>query len=366
MDFYEKARWWSYRRQRLGQDASGAGEALRSVVGVYSSHPTAPLSLHARVRGFEAGAFRRLDEDRIALRVPAMRGSIHLLSRESAHLAFRVTGPSTSAQRSRLRYGGVSVERYDELKSVILEAAREPRTSRQLGIVTGESGEQLRAVIQTMTFEGMLLRVGAESPRSNALRYVAADAWLGSGLPDAGPDEALAWLAGEYLRAFGPARPEDFRWWTGVSRERATTALGHLETVEVGEGYLLTAGDLEAFEMVEAPSRGSVDLLPKWDCYTMGYAPDGRRRFVRPELQGRVYSEAGDGLGMVLVDGEAAGAWEARFPGGGRQMQVDLDLFDSPGASLKEAIEERFEAVAAFLGARSVSFDQASGFRCLS
>ena len=121
MDFYEKARWWSYRRQRLGQDAPGAGEALRSVVGVYSSHPTAPLSLHARVRGFEAGAFRRLDEDRIALRVQAMRGSIHLLSRESAHLAFRVTGPSTSAQRSRLRYGGVSVERYDELKSVILK-----------------------------------------------------------------------------------------------------------------------------------------------------------------------------------------------------------------------------------------------------
>lgn len=57
-----------------------------------------------------------------------------------------------------------------------------------------------------MTFEGALLRVGAESPRSNALRYVAADRWLdGEGLPDADPDGALAWLAGEYLRAFGPA-----------------------------------------------------------------------------------------------------------------------------------------------------------------
>ena len=44
-----------------------------------------------------------------------------------------------------------------------------------------------------MTFEGMLLRVGAESPRSNALRYVAADTWLGGpGLPQADPEEALA------------------------------------------------------------------------------------------------------------------------------------------------------------------------------
>ena len=37
----------------------------------------------------------------------------------------------------------------------------------------------------------------------------------------------------------------------------------------MGDGYLLPGGDLEAFEAVEAPDRGSVDLLPKWDFYTM-------------------------------------------------------------------------------------------------
>jgi Winged helix DNA-binding domain len=354
-DFHEKARWWSYRRQRLGRRASDAGEALRGVVAVYSSHPTAPLSLHARAGGFDAAGFRWLEEDRAALRLPAMRGSIHVLPRESAHLAFRATSPTTAAQRWRLRYAGVSEERYDELKTEILEAAREPRTSRQIGAEIDESGESLRAVIQTMTFEGVLLRVGAEGLRSNALRYVAADAWLVDGLPDAHPDEALSWLAGEYLRAFGPAHPEDFRWWTGVSKERATTALSSVETVEVGEGYLLPAADGDGFEAIEAPGPGSVDLLPKWDCYTMGYAPDGRRRLVRPDLQGRAYSEVGDGLGVVLVDGEAAGAWEARFPGGDKKMQVDLDLFKTPGATLKQVIEDRFEEVAALLGARSLS-----------
>jgi len=96
-----------------------------------------------------------------------------------------------------------------------------------------------------------------------------------------------------------------------VSKERATAALGSVETVEVGECYLLPGADcedFEDFEAIEAPEQGSVDLLPKWDCYTMGYAPDGRQRFVRPEARARVYNEAGDGLGVVLVDGEAVAA----------------------------------------------------------
>jgi hypothetical protein len=74
-------------------------------------------------------------------------------------------------------------------------------------------------------------------------------------------------------------------------------------------------------------------------------------------LHARVYNEAGDGLGVVLVDGEAAGAWEARFAGGGGRMRVDLDLFERPGAVLKKAVEYRFEVAASLLGARSVSMD---------
>ena len=70
-------------------------------------------------------------------------------------------------------------------------------------------------------------------------------------------------------------------------------ALGSAETVEVADGYLLPAADSEGFEAVKSPGRGS----------------------------------------------------------------VDLDLFECPGASLMRAIEQRFEAVAALLGAQSVSLD---------
>ncbi len=326
-------------------------------MGVYSSHPSAPLSLRARARSFDAETFRRLDAERRALRLPAMRGSIHLLPRASAHLAFRAVPEPPSGLKQRLRYFGIPEERYALLREAVLAVATEPMTARELGRElrerTGYDGSPT-PVLAGMAREGVLLRVGAEGLGSNALRYVAARSWLGGDLPHADPDGALAWLAGEYLRAFGPARVEDFRWWAGVPKGRAAAALESVETVEPEAGYLLRAEDREAFEAAEAPGPSAVDLLPKWDCYTMGYAPDGRGRFVHPEVQDRVYTPAGDGLGVVLVGGTAAGAWEARFSG--RVMRVRLGMFERSGARLKGAIEDGFGEISVLLGARDFTF----------
>ena len=326
-------------------------------MGVYSSHPSAPLSLRARARSFGAETFRRLDADRRALRLPAMRGSIHLIPRASAHLAFRAVPEPPSGLRQRLRYAGIPEERYASLREAVLAAATEPITARELGRGLRERtgyGGSPTPVLAGMAREGVLLRVGAEGLGSNALRYVATRSWLGGDLPHADADGALAWLAGEYLRAFGPARPEDFRWWAGVPKGRAVAALEAVETVEPEAGYLLRAEDREAFEAAEAPDPGAVDLLPKWDCYTMGYAPDGRGRLVHPEVQDRVYTPAGDGLGVVLVGGRAGGAWEVRFSG--RVMRVRLGMFEQPGARLKRAIEDGFGEISALLGARDLAF----------
>ena len=57
----------------------------------------------------------------------------------------------------------------------------------------------------------------------------------------------------------------------------------------------------------------------------MGYAPDGRDRFVRPEDRARAYDGSGNGYGLVLSGGLAVAAWGLRFVG--RRMEVDLDPF---------------------------------------
>ena len=83
----EQLRAFTYERQRLGQAAPNPARALDDVIAVYSSHPSAPLSLHARTKAMTAAQFHKLD----VLRLPAMRQSIHLLPRKTAHLAFHAT-----------------------------------------------------------------------------------------------------------------------------------------------------------------------------------------------------------------------------------------------------------------------------------
>jgi hypothetical protein len=324
----EQLRWFTYEHQRLGRGAPDAATALRDVVAVYSAHPTAPLTLHARTRELDGDGFRALD----VLRLPAMRKSIHLLPRATAHLAFRATPDPPSERKRRMRVFKLTDQRFEELRERILAAAREPRTLKELRDATGAEPEELKGVSAQMTRDGELVRAGADGLRSNELRYQVAE------IEPADADEALAWLAGEYLRAFGPARAADFRWWAGVPAGRAKAALAAHDTEDLGDGLRIRTADRAAFVRAR-PRTGTVDLLPKWDCYQMGYAPDGRARFAHPDVIDRCYDFRGDGRPVILVDGEAAGTWEGN----------EVELFDSATPKLRAALDERLAAVRRFL-----------------
>ncbi len=330
----ERLRWFGYERQRLGRAAPDAASALRDVIAVYSSHPSAPLSLHARSASLTAGGFRALE----LVRVPAMRASIHALPADTAHLAFGALREGPARAAARLRYFKLTPERYAELRDRVLAVAGEPRTAAQLKAAIGFDGD-LQGVIGAMGREGLLVRVGADGLRSNALRYVRG------AIAPADEDAALAWLAGEYLRAFGPARAEDFRWWAGVTAGRAGAALAQVETVELEDGLLLRSGDEAAFAAAR-PRPEAVDLLPKWDCYQMGYPAGGRGRFAHPDVAERCYDFRGDGIPMVLVAGEAAGVWALKP---GKAVEVEIDWFAAPGAAVRRAVEARVDAVRALL-----------------
>jgi hypothetical protein len=327
----EQLRAFTYERQRLGRAAPNGATALRDVVGVYSAHPSAPLSLHARAAKFDAAAFRRLD----TLRLPAMRQSIHLLPRKTAHLAFRAAPPPANDRVKRFRYFKLTEERYEELRKQLLKAAKEPLTQEELrDAVEVHDAKELKGVSAQMTRDGELVRVAAgKSLRSNELRYVAVE------IDEADADEALAWLAGEYLRAFGPCRPKDFTWWAGVGATRAKAALATHDTEELDDGCLILAKDRQAFEKAK-PVRDAVDLLPKWDCYQMGYPADGRDRFAHPDVAKRCYDFRGDGVPVILIDGEAAGTWA-----GG-----EVELFEKATKKVTDAIDKRLDEVRAFLG----------------
>ncbi|MDX6546496.1 MAG: hypothetical protein QOG33_46 [Gaiellales bacterium] len=326
--------WWTHRQQRLGRTGGDPQATLRDVVGVYSSHPSAPLTLHARSPSLDAAGFRALD----ALRLPAMRGSIHLLPAGTAHRIFRALPEPAASGARRLKMFGLTQPRYAELRDAVLVAAAAPRTARELRSQLGVDRE-LSGVVGQMTREGALVRLGAGGLRSNELRYQACE------IPDADRDRSLAWLAGEYLRAFGPVRRSDFAWWAGVSAARADAALAGHETDELEDGLLLLRAQRAEFERVRSP-RGVVDLLPKWDCYTMGYPLAGRGRFADADIVSSLYDHRGDGLPVVLVEGRATGTWRV-LPG--PRVAFEVNLFEPPGAKVRRTLDEALERVGEFL-----------------
>ncbi|CAA9517345.1 MAG: hypothetical protein AVDCRST_MAG69-2848, partial [uncultured Solirubrobacteraceae bacterium] len=300
-------------------------------VAVHSTHPTAPLSLLARCEPFDADAYRALR----AVRLPAMRGAIHLLPQETAHLAFRATQRGPGDEQD---YSGLTEQEYEELREALLAAAAQPMTARELRAATG-ARTTLAPVLHTLTREGVLLRLGAHGLRSNELFYVAGR------VDEAAADAALGWLADEYLRAFGPARVEDFQWWAGVTAARARAALATVETEAVDDGLLLRRADAAAFDRA-APVTGTVDLLPRWDCYTMAYPAGARGRFADPDIAEALYDPGGDARPVVLIDGSAAGTWGAR-PGGA--LEFELELYGDPGPAARAALEERAAAIRGLL-----------------
>ncbi|HEY1014369.1 MAG TPA: crosslink repair DNA glycosylase YcaQ family protein [Herpetosiphonaceae bacterium] len=360
----EQLRAWTYRRLGLAGAAVTPQGALAGAVAVYSSHPTAPLALLCRCPGLDEQAFRALEGERAAVRLPAMRGSIFLAPAASAARLFVAHRPPLETHAERLEYAGVDWDTYARMKPALLEAARQPLTPAQVEQALRDAGFALAgvrptAVARVMAREGLVLRVGS-SLRSDRLSYVAADAWLGGPL-EADADEALRWLAGAYLAAYGPARVKDFAWWTGASQRRAAAALDGLG-VDCGGGWLLPAELLDGFGAAEPLDPAALVALPKWDAYTMGYAPDGRQRLVDDAHLRLAYSQGGggtlhgDGFPLLLRGGRAVARWSHKFAG--QRLQVEVAPF-APGL-LDDDPAPAFAAIGALLGAKALDLSLAA------
>ncbi len=363
-DIINRFRYWSYNRQLLGKQGTNLNQVLKDIIGVYSSHPSAPLSLRARVRTFSEQAFYNLDNNKLALRVPAMRLSAYMLSRETTDLVFSATIPSASDPVWEKRYSQkgrvIPKENYNDWKKQVLKLTTKPLTAKEIKIVSSIPDEKIKMVLNRMAFEGSLLRIGAKSLRSNIISYVSTKAWAKGNFIQVDNQKALGWLAGEYLRAFGPVRIKDFQWWSGVTASQAKAAVSTQKTTEIDDSYLLLSKDINEFEKFKLQTKDRLDILPQWDSYTMGYAPDGRDRFVSKDMQEKIYGSlgatTGNALGTVLVNGLAHASWSSQFKG--TKMIVKLNMFEKTSGKLNAEITKQFNEIAELLNAKSIMIDK--------
>jgi hypothetical protein len=309
----------------------------------------AGLALWARSRGLTPGHVQEaLWARRELVKTWCMRGTLHLLPAREFGLWTAALGKRSNWRRPAwLRWFGATLEEMEGLIATLdAQLDGDGRTREEVAALAPAHlrEELLRgwgSHLKPAAYQGVLV-FGPNRGRN--VTFVHPRRWLGTfDRPDG--DEALRGLLRRFLRAYGPATPDDFtRWWGGGggSARRLLESLGdEVEPVEAeGRRAWVLAEDEPLLRSLDPPR--SVHLLPNFDVYTLHYRP--REAFVPPGALDRVYRQAGWISPVVLYDGAVAGLWEHK------KRVLRVELFVRETKRLRAGIERETKRLAEFLG----------------
>jgi hypothetical protein len=349
------------RRQLLapGTRVADPAEVARAMVALHGTDPsTVYLSAWARMTGGDVAAMERaLYEERTLMRLLAMRRTVFVVPVEVA--------PAVLAASSRL----VAATERKRLLQLLTEAKVAPNVEEWLaeaerialaaltkrGEATGAELNSDHPLLQTelvlargKAYEGKqrvgsrvlaLLATNGHAVRGRPLgswtstqfRWSPIERWFPGGLVECAVEEAEAELARRWLRTFGPATPDDLRWWTGWTMTTTRKVLGRLDVVEVdfdGTQGVVLADDLEP----EPAPQPWVALLPALDPTPMGWL---RRDFYLGEHGPLLFDSTGNVSATVWCDGRIVGGWAQRKSG-----EVVYKLLEDIGSEATAAIEK--------------------------
>ena len=255
----------------------------------------------------------RLFDEGVILRTHVMRPTWHFVTPADIRWLLALTGPRVLAA-SAPRYRQLELDPATMRKSarVIVKALEGGNC-----LTRGELGERLeRAGISTegqrlphqlmhAELEGLI----CSGPRNGKQQTYAL---LEERVPEAepiDPQAALAELARRYFESHGPATPQDFAWWSGLT-------VGDARTGAKLNGDALVTEEVDGRSYHFAPTAGTqvrlriptAHLLPNFDEYLVGYkrhAPVsdsqqlGGVDRIAPALQRHV----------ILMNGRIVGGW---------------------------------------------------------
>ena len=345
------------RAQHLGPrtSAEGPAEVACSLCGVNAQlNPAMMLSMRARIKGLEPADVRKAIDDRRLVRSWAMRGTLHLLDRNDLRWIVSLVGPAMDRKNGRRRLElGLDEEIAEKGLSVIGEILREPLSRDELadrmiehGVDIDRDGQAPYHMIVHAALKGLIC-LGPDRPDGEQT-YVLVDRWVGKQKPFT-QDRALATLICRYLRGYGPACPEDFASWSGlslaISRKGWEIALDQGSLTEVCvEGHTLWSSKAQPMSPgVPSFDRTVVNLLPAFDALILGYSD--RELLVPSRYQSEVY-HGGQTVPVILVDGQAAGVW--RYARQGKTLKITLTPFEPFDQNMKSLIDAEVEDVGRF------------------
>ena len=307
------------RRARLGAQLlhqpryRSAADVVRHLTGVQAQMlPAAELGLHMRSGGLTRARIDRARlRDRSIVRTWAMRGTLHLIASEDhGWLVPLLAEPGIANARRRLAQEGVSPSQTDRAV---------PSIGRMLAdhgpMTRGEIAERLarrRIPVQGQAIAHLVWMAAATGAivygpdRDGDPCFVGTRDWLGDPRPPRDRDDAVRELAIRYLRAHGPAAPEDLAAWSGLGARDAKRAWASIADRLVPFPDAPDAAWTLRGARIAEP-KNVVRLLPAFDEYLLGWRD--RSFALAPERARSVNRGGGMIRPVLIVDGRVEATW---------------------------------------------------------
>lgn len=333
-------------------------DVVRHMAGLQAQYPQAStLGVRVRSSGLTTADVTHAREvDRSIVHTWCFRGTLHLVPAEDVSWLSELLGPALIRGRKR-RYRELGIEGSTGKKAVrVIEKALAggPLTRAEIGEMLERSGlgiditgQALPHLIGRAALEGVL----CHGPlRGSEETYVLLADWIGRPKSPS-REESLAELGLRYLRAYGPATPEDFAAWAGMSLLDARTGwkllVSDIEEVRVAGSvaWVSTRGAPES-----APTEGNLRLLPAFDAFLLGYR--NRDLFLPTAFAAQVQAGGGIIHPTVMCDGRITGTW--RYEGGAKKSVLKVVPFQAFPDGLHGALQTEVTDMSRFLGEHAV------------
>ncbi|MFI5528751.1 winged helix DNA-binding domain-containing protein [Kitasatospora sp. NPDC051853] len=304
------------------------------------------VGLWSRMAADPAAEASELLADGTAVRIAAMRGTIHLLTTEDARWLRPLVDPviergTLSAFRRKL--AGLDLA---EVTAAGRAAFGEgPLTFAELGKLLAERwpGNDGPAMAQWVRAAVPLAQVPPRGlwGRSGPVAHLPLEQWTGHGPREAPVED----LVRRYLAAFGPATVKDVQAWSGLTRLAEV-----VQRLRPGLVVFRDEQGRELYDLPEAPrpdgdTPAPVRYLYEFENLLRGHAD--RSRVLTVDFADQGFTGVNDIPGAVLVDGTVAATW--RIEAGQEGAVLTVRPFRRLTAGEEHDLEEEGAALARFL-----------------
>jgi hypothetical protein len=334
-------------------------DVVEQLVGLQAQEPLDPyLALWTRIDSFDPTELSAMIEERRAVRMGLLRGTLHLVTARDALAQYPILADvmARSWKSSPFVKQLVGVD-MDAVVAAARSALEErPRTPSELGaaLAPGWPERDSTALAYAARFLLPLVQVPPRGlwGKTGRPTNTTAEVWLGAPM-NAHPsvDDLLL----RYLAVFGPATVSDMRVWSWLTglREVVDRLRPRLRTFRDEAGRELL--DVPEGRLVDEDAPAPIRFLPQYDNVFLSH--EDRSRILSP----RVTVSELIWRGGVLIDGFVGAAWKIAREQGRATMTVTRYVAVDGGqvAAIEEEADRLLRFLAPDADAREVTFADA-------